>query len=792
MKVRKIKVIKGYKTFTDFKWQEFCKNKDGQEVVLQNFSVVFGENGSGKSSICDIFKNISQTEDFENDIPSLVEIEVINGTENKDYKYENNAWTPNQLDKKSILFFDADFINANVHTHGIRSNNLQQGAHTQKAGKLIIDLDEQADKIKTLIGEKRKEIDFFEKTKSSIIATIFNDKDYTFFNTYEKITEADKENKILELKESLKKLEEELATLQKLNIQYSQIKLIGNIEEVPSIKNLSPKEVYIELCGREVKEKAQSTADEHVKTHFDKHRDFIEGAKNQIPENYLKEDCPLCMQPLANATKIINYYRTVFDKTYETTKKKFISDIETKKNELIIFKASLNIGAKLVNIFDSLEKIKTDFGIENIYNLEEKIEYTKKISNISIPEIDEIINILDSLKNIDRKTVEVSTYYDMTLNKVQNINKSIDDLNILLGTKNKLISEFKLRYVDQSKVSSETQDKTQKKIGTQELLDFLQSDKIFKIKENKVTLIEQKKHTDELKKMQDDLKNYLEKTIPQSVITQMITFLENFNLAFSLEHIKPTTNTKDYSFAFKIKDVKGNEREFKGGLSEGERQLISLAFFFAINENLQDKHDKILVYDDPITSLDSTNLKILAELIHDKVKDFSQTIIFTHHPLFFKYLAKCENPNPCKFGVIKNKEELGGSFIFSDPGFDLVTEIKKCNEEIKNNAQNGTLKPEEIALKYGQLLRLAIERFIKNDLLMWNEKKFEDITDGLKQGKSRITKLSDTDLEVIINMYKYCNYSNLLHADKETPSALSELMIHIDKFVEILDRVNKV
>jgi hypothetical protein len=30
-----------------------------------------------------------------------------------------------------------------------------------------------------------------------------------------------------------------------------------------------------------------------------------------------------------------------------------------------------------------------------------------------------------------------------------------------------------------------------------------------------------------------------------------------------------------------------------------------------------------------------------------------------------------------------------------------------------------------------------------------------------------------------------------LHADKETPSALSELIAHIDKFVGILDKVSK-
>jgi wobble nucleotide-excising tRNase len=791
MQIRKIKKIKGYKSFTDFQWSEFCKNKDGQEAFLQKFSVVFGENGSGKSSLCDIFKNFSQVEGFENDTPSLVEIEINDGTNNQDYKYENSAWTPNQLDKKCILFFDVDFINANVHTHGVRSNNLQQGAHTQKAGKLIIDLDEQADRLKNLIEEKRKEIEIFEKIKSSVFGTICNEKDNNFFGVHKDISEEDKKNKILELRDGIKKLEEELISLQKLNTQYSQINLITNIEQVPALGNLSSMEDYIEICCREIKEKAQSTADEQIKSHFEKHRDFIESAKDQIPENYSKEDCPLCMQPLANATKVIDYYRTVFDKTYETAKKLFLSDIEAKKNELNAFKTVLNITAKVTSIFDSLEKIKTDFGIEGVYKLEEKTEYTQKLSNISIVEIDEIINILDSLKNIDRKEVDVSTPYGAVLKKIGDIKKSIGDLNILVATKNKLISDFKSRYSDQSKVSGEIQEKSQKKTEIQELLDFLQSDKILSIKEKNDALIEQKKFTDDLKKMQEDLKDYLEKTIPESVITQMITFLEKFNLAFNLEHIKPTTNTKDYSFAFKIKDNKGNERELKGGLSEGERQLISLAFFFAINENLQDKQNKILIFDDPITSLDSPNLKILAELIHGKVKDFSQTIVFTHHPLFFKYLAKCENPNPCKFGVLKNSEAFGGSFIFSDPGFDLVVEIKKCNEEIRNNAKNGELKPEEIVLKYGQLLRLAIERFIKNDLLMWDEKKFEEITDGLKQGKSKIAKLSDDDLEIMISMYKYCNYSNLLHADKETPSALTELIIHIDKFVKILDKIKE-
>lgn len=423
------------------------------------------------------------------------------------------------------------------------------------------------------------------------------------------------------------------------------------------------------------------------------------------------------MQPLANATKVIEYYRTAFDQTYENAKRKYLSNIETAKSELETIKTNLNLlPSKVTAVFDALEKIKTDFEIQDIYKLEEKTEQAGKFSDITTKEIDDLLTALESLKKIEREQVDAAKLYEAVVAKIQEIDKSVKSVNDLLTEKNKLINDFKSKYSDQSKITAEIQEKTQKQTELNELVDFLKSDKIKHIKNQNETLEKQKTLSEALKKAQEDLKTYLANTIPANVISQMIAILGKFNLSFTLEHITANANTKDYSFSFKIKDQKGNEREMKDGLSEGERQLISLAFFFAINENLQNKDKTVLIFDDPITSLDSPNLKILAELIHQKTQEFSQVMVFTHHPLFFKYLTKCEQPNPSKFGVLKNADQFGGSFMFFDPGFDLVAEVQQCNQEINQNAQNGSLKPEEIALKYGQLLRLAVEKFIKNDL----------------------------------------------------------------------------
>src|SRR3990167_8536473 len=92
MRIRKFITINHYKSFSDFSWAKFCKNISGQEAVLQNFSIIFGENGSGKSSVCDVLKSISQMQEFQNTPPTIAEIEINDGHNNQAHKYENGNW----------------------------------------------------------------------------------------------------------------------------------------------------------------------------------------------------------------------------------------------------------------------------------------------------------------------------------------------------------------------------------------------------------------------------------------------------------------------------------------------------------------------------------------------------------------------------------------------------------------------------------------------------------------------------------------------------------------------------
>ena len=106
------------------------------------------------------------------------------------------------------------------------------------------------------------------------------------------------------------------------------------------------------------------------------------------------------MQPLVNASKVIEYYRNAFNQEYEKEKEKFLKDVSSAKNELETLKSRLDsLPQEVTSVFDKLEEIKANFQIQDIYELEEKTTLTRIFSDVSMGAIDELLVALESLKN---------------------------------------------------------------------------------------------------------------------------------------------------------------------------------------------------------------------------------------------------------------------------------------------------------------------------------------------------------------------------------------------------------
>ncbi|UOD35927.1 AAA family ATPase [Deferribacteraceae bacterium V6Fe1] len=119
--------------------------------------------------------------------------------------------------------------------------------------------------------------------------------------------------------------------------------------------------------------------------------------------------------------------------------------------------------------------------------------------------------------------------------------------------------------------------------------------------------------------------------------------LENFG--FKGFKLQPTEDEKHYQV------IRNDGSDAKKTLSEGERNfLIFLYFYHIINgvENPEENinQDKILIIDDPVSSLDSDVLFIVSSLIKDllhkarqNIGNVKQVIILTHNAYFFKEIT---------------------------------------------------------------------------------------------------------------------------------------------------------
>ncbi len=799
MKIKKINHIKEYKSFVDFNWSEFCIDQAGVEKSFCPYNVLFGENGSGKSSICEILKDLSDNRPFSNncDKPNSIQLKVDNNL----YNYTANAWD-NSLPQNSILFFDQTFIDENVHTNGERSN--ERNKHSQNSGKLLIDLDAEANRKKQSEIDTAKALKDFEDTNTIKLNQTFLPKDLEIYVTHNEKSEAE----LVELKDAnISKHKNSSDDIEQLKVRKNQTSNVASFTlpvEVTLTKELVPISEIQEIFTRKIEDNSSKIASENLIKHISRHKQFIEKGLQVIESSENKEECPFCLQSLKSQEEIINSYSAFFNQTYKEQKAKYISEIELIKSSLTDLKEAVSLLPSRINhSFNVLSEFWTNYNVgknldenstevDTLEAFRERYPIEEKLSTIinCSKAIDNLLVALGNLKTVDNNAYDFNKDY-------REISTHLNDIKIVVVIATESLKKytdkiiaFKARYSDVATIDQEIQQKESELIKSSDLKDYFDKNYHSLIKEwNKL------KDEKEVLKLanntaKEDLKTYILTQAPTLILSKMMVFLNRFNLSFTLEPNRVTGSTLEVPFSFKVLDLKGRERNIKTGLSEGERQLISLAFFFAINENTADKGGKILIFDDPITSLDASNLKILSDAIFEQVNIYSQVFVFTHHPLFYKYLVKKERPNPSKFGILKNTTAFKGSLIYVDSNFDLHATLKGCHQSLVTKAAGGTLSVEEATITYGHLLRLSVERFIKNDLLLWNkDDNFSNLTTGLKDANSKIKRLTDTDLDIIEKVYKYCNYANFLHADKEASSILTELLQHIDRYLFIIDAI---
>ena len=174
-------------------------------------------------------------------------------------------------------------------------------------------------------------------------------------------------------------------------------------------------------------------------------------------------------------------------------------------------------------------------------------------------------------------------------------------------------------------------------------------------------------------------------------------FLKRFGASFSITNSKQEHGgdapTASYQILISEHPVDlGNDSTpigqpcFRTALSAGDRSTLALAFFLAQLDHNPKKKDCVVVFDDPVSSLDHSRREHTAEFLAEYGEESAQLIVFSHDPNFL-HLVRSKLPN-----------NPGPHFLQLSRAPNNMTVIKKW--DIEKAIQSGYFRDHAILESY--------------------------------------------------------------------------------------------
>ncbi|AUF83537.1 hypothetical protein CXP39_01865 [Mesoplasma syrphidae] len=372
-----------------------------------------------------------------------------------------------------------------------------------------------------------------------------------------------------------------------------------------------------------------------------------------------KECCPFCQQNINSdlLKEIANY----FDEKYDN-KIIFINNLFKKYND-----DSINI-LKEFEIAIKLEK--EFFGTTEVLALESKIrngffnnlnKFEKKLRFPSNSII--LTNLNNFIEEYNNKIVSINEKIEENNAKIENLEEYMEDIK----------SSFFILFFKE-------QDSFIKEWEQQKIRD----------EKGKKNLIEKKeKLNSKIKEIEEEIKSL------ENKITSIVPVIEKINSNLDTFNFKNFFIKENSEKRGTLKIVRMDGTDVNDTLSEGEFNFIAFLYYYFLVYGSQEKRGinvpKIIVIDDPISSLDNNILFVVSILVNDILqnciknkKEIKQVFIFTHNLYFYKEVISIVNILKYKdvsYSVIK--KQSGISKIYTTENNSIFSSYEMLWNELR-------------------------------------------------------------------------------------------------------------
>ncbi|MEO6136326.1 MAG: AAA family ATPase [Ginsengibacter sp.] len=375
--------------------------------------------------------------------------------------------------------------------------------------------------------------------------------------------------------------------------------------------------------------------------------DWVKTGLQYLPEVQTQENstCPFCQEKTIS-NNLVESIKDYFDASY-------LADINTLKSFLNGYSQAIQAIPNKSD-FESNPKFETyrkDFEI-NYNSFVKVVEDNKKLIENKVKTPSVSITLKNSKKALDELNEIIAK---INLLVIQH-NKNIDEKEKVKINIKKTFWELMRWDYDQA-ISSVNADKATSKSKTEKLEEYLKQNAA-KILAQSLIISEQQKQTVNIDEAITNIKNGL--------VDLGIT---DFEIKKHSENL------------YKIVRGEKNEKVFLS-LSEGEKMIISFLYFIELSRGKKDATDvgkkKIIVIDDPISSLSHIFVFNIGRLIHNEFlrsNKYEQVFLLTHSLYFFYEMTDTNK---------ERRKELQKLFRLSKS--NLGSEILEMSyEEIQND-----------------------------------------------------------------------------------------------------------
>lgn len=568
-----------------------CASFDPTGVEIENLkevNFIYGANGSGKTTISNAIADISEYPQCNIDWKDNTEIQTF--VYNRNFVDENFARSRNLK---------------GVFTLGKAEKNTKDEIDTKKTeiDKLKTDIIGNTDKIKQNKTGKEENENQLETDCWAIYSKLKNDFKTAFKGASLKKTFKEKcksqINNTFDLL-TLEELKEKAERIYKGSAETKNDIFQIDFKNIEDIKNHSIWETKI--IGKK---------DVDIAAMIEKldNSDWVKQGRTHFEKN--DGVCPFCQQPAPpNFENLLSEY---FNETYL----KQIDELEQQQSNY------------LSKTDDITLQISTLISLEN-----------KDLDNIRLEELKKLLNskIENNKTKIKNKLKEPSSTIIL-----DNLKSEQDLINALVKKANDKIKLHNDTVRNITREKSKLENEIWRYIVEQIRTNY----QTYKAKNT--TLTKTIEGLEKTKKESTDRKDILVKTIVKleqqnTGVEQTKTEINNLLNKFGFTNFKLGDATEEKG-SYQI--IRPNGERVERTLSEGEKTFITFLYFYhwlkgSFNQELITV-DRIVVFDDPISSLDSDVLFVVSHLIRklineirDKSGNIKQIIILTHNVYFHK------------------------------------------------------------------------------------------------------------------------------------------------------------